>query len=361
MLQGYFSGLAETSGQGWVCLHRADDVAPFEEIRERSQGVEVRPCSNVKTTSWTRSRRPSFPRIRLMWVFTVASLRYSPVAISALLRPRAANRKMSRSRAVRLLNASGSAGLVALPSKCSNSSRVADAAMTALPAWTVRMAASRNSGSASFSTNPLAPPRMARVAASSRSNVVRTMMRGTLPPRSSAAARMARVDSIPTITGMRMSMSTTSGRLAAAMAIPSTPFPASPTNSRSTCDDTSMRMPARKSAWSSTSPTRIRLLTCCLPRYASHDDETALTGFGRQPAADQGGALPHADEPVAGDRVQCRLCGEFVDDGELEGIRLPGQIQLHFVCDVSVTEGVRQRLLDNSVGCQLLAGAERNG
>ena len=50
------------------------------------------------------------------------------------------------------------------------------------PAWTVRMAASRNSGSASLVRNPLAPARIARATASSRRNVVTTMMRGSRCP-----------------------------------------------------------------------------------------------------------------------------------------------------------------------------------
>src|SRR5690348_13014292 len=46
----------------------------------------------AKTTSWTRSRRPSLASTELTWVLTVDSLRNSLLAISALLRPRAAAR-----------------------------------------------------------------------------------------------------------------------------------------------------------------------------------------------------------------------------------------------------------------------------
>ena len=191
-----------------------------------------------------------------MCVLTVASLRNSFLAISALLRPCAARPKISFSRLVSS-SKPGASPATARESKCSNSSRVCAAAMTAVPAWTVRMAASRNSGSASLSTNPLAPPRIARAAASSRSKVVSTMTRGCLPPRAAAASSRRRVDSMPSMTGMRMSISTTSGLADAARATPSTPSPASPTNSRSGWELTSIRIPARNSAWSSTRATRM--------------------------------------------------------------------------------------------------------
>ena len=56
--------------------------------------------------------------MRLMCVFTVASLRYSSAAISELLSPRAASVKISLSLAVSAEKASGSAGFGRLPSKC---------------------------------------------------------------------------------------------------------------------------------------------------------------------------------------------------------------------------------------------------
>ena len=53
----------------------------------RDGAAQARPCSKAKTTSCTRSRSASFVRMRLMCVFTVASLRNSRAAISAFDRP----------------------------------------------------------------------------------------------------------------------------------------------------------------------------------------------------------------------------------------------------------------------------------
>lgn len=64
------------------------------------------PFSNATTTSCTRSGKLRLPRMPLLCVFTVASLSYSPDAISTLLSPRAASGKMSRSRASQLLEGS---------------------------------------------------------------------------------------------------------------------------------------------------------------------------------------------------------------------------------------------------------------
>ena len=100
--------------------------------------------------------------MRLTCVFTVASERYSDAAISPFDRPRAASPKISRSRGVSSDHAAGAGRRPAPRPTCANSSRVAVAAITWLPWCTVRIAASRNSGSASFSTKPLAPARIAR-------------------------------------------------------------------------------------------------------------------------------------------------------------------------------------------------------
>ena len=80
---------------------------------------------------------------------------------------------------------------------------------TASPRATVRMAATSSAGGTSLRRNPLAPARSALKAYSSRSKVVRMSTRVSSP---GAEAVMARVASIPSRTGMRTSMSTTSGR-----------------------------------------------------------------------------------------------------------------------------------------------------
>jgi hypothetical protein len=91
-----------------------------------------------------------------------------------------------------------------------NSSRVAAAAMTAEPDCTVRIAASRNSGSASFRRKPLAPTNRAggRLVEVERREHDDPRRRGARLGSASGSAVAAR----PSITGIRMSMSTTSGR-----------------------------------------------------------------------------------------------------------------------------------------------------
>ena len=69
--------------------------------------------------------------------------------------------------------------------------------------------------------------------------------------RSPAAAMMRRVASMPSSSGMRMSMSTTSGSSALAIVTASAPSEASPTTSRSSSASRIILNPARTSAWSS--------------------------------------------------------------------------------------------------------------
>jgi len=83
-------------GPGTVLGAQIGQITLLSERRP----AQTRPCSNAKTTSCTRSRSASLPRMRLMWVFTVASERNSRCAISALESPRAASAKISRSRSV---------------------------------------------------------------------------------------------------------------------------------------------------------------------------------------------------------------------------------------------------------------------
>ena len=80
---------------------------------------------------------------------------------------------------------------------------------TASPRATVRMAATSSAGGTSLRRKPLAPARSALKAYSSRSKVVSISTRVS-PPASEVV--MARVASMPSRTGMRTSISTTSGR-----------------------------------------------------------------------------------------------------------------------------------------------------
>ena len=74
---------------------------------------------------------------------------------------------------------------------------------------------------------------------------------------SSSVARICRVAASPSSSGMRMSMSTTSGSKRAAFSIASSPLPASATTSMSSSAENSIRNPARTSDWSSATSTRI--------------------------------------------------------------------------------------------------------
>ena len=82
--------------------------------------------------------------------------------------------------------------------------------MTASPAATVLMAATSSPGRTSLSRKPLAPARSAPKAYSSRSKVVRTRTLGSGP-----AAVIRWVASMPSVPGIRTSISTTSGRVPA--------------------------------------------------------------------------------------------------------------------------------------------------
>ena len=104
--------------------------------------------------------------------------------------------------------------------------RITDGWMSASPAATTRMAAAMSSGSASLSRKPLAPAESASYTYSSMSNVVST---STRTDESRGSLRMSRVASMPFFTGMRTSMSTTSGRRARAASTASSPLRASPT------------------------------------------------------------------------------------------------------------------------------------
>ena len=98
------------------------------------------------------------------------------------------------------------------------------------PAARMRIASSSCSGGVSFTRNPAAPARSAANTCSSRSNVVRMRIAGDDP---GSASRMRAVAPMPSRSGMRMSMSTTSGRARTASSIASRPFWASPTTLRS--------------------------------------------------------------------------------------------------------------------------------
>ena len=131
--------------------------------------------------------------------------------ISALERPRAIRRSTSsRARSARRAPVGGAGCGIRV--NCLITRFVIAGERSASPGATVRIAASSCSGGSSLSTNPLAPARSASYTYSSRSNVVRIRIRAV-----SSAARIRRVASSPSSSGMRMSISTTVGWKRAAL------------------------------------------------------------------------------------------------------------------------------------------------
>ena len=165
---------------------------------------------------------------------------------------------------------------------------------------------------------------------------------------SGCAVTMRRVASIPSSTGMRMSISTTSGRNRRASETASSPSPASPTMSVSGSASRILRRPTRTRAWSSAIRTRRH-------RIGSRT-RTANPPLGCRPAsrlaAVECHALAHADEPVTAARDWRRVAGAVVGDLELERVRAVANVdaRARLTC---VLERVRQRLLHDPVGRQL--------
>ena len=127
-------------------------------------------------------------------------------------------------------------------------------ASSASPSATTRTAASRSSGSVSFSRKPLAPARSASYTYSSRSNVVRISTRVAAVASSPV---MRRVASSPSISGMRMSISTTSGRSARDEVDGFGAVRRLADDLDVAADRSSTAKPLRTSAWSSATATRI--------------------------------------------------------------------------------------------------------
>src|ERR1700677_4507717 len=130
-----------------------------------------------------------------------------------------------------------------------------DGASSASPDRTSWTAATSCSGDTSLSRNPDAPAASASYTYWSRSNVVSITTRAPEP-----APRICRVASSPSITGILMSISTTSGRCSSTAATASLPSAASPATSIPSVSRIS-RKPPRTSAWSSAITTRTALAT----------------------------------------------------------------------------------------------------
>ncbi len=129
---------------------------------------------------------------------------------------------------------------------------VADGAMIALPWYTVRIELSSVSGSVSFSRKPDAPALIAAITYSSKSNVVRMITRvcassSALPSGAKRCcnALIRRAASMPSIPGIRTSISTTSGCIVSAKATASAPSRAWPTTAISGWEPITIAKPAR--------------------------------------------------------------------------------------------------------------------
>ncbi len=152
------------------------------------------------------------------------------------------NITVARTRSVSESAGSGAAGPSA---NAPSTRRVTPGDSKASPRATARTPCRSTSGSVSLTRKPLAPTRSASNTYSSTSNVVRI----TILVRSSCSScTIRRVASSPSMPGMRMSMSTTSGTSSDAMRTASSPSSASPTTWMSVCASSSALKPARTSA-----------------------------------------------------------------------------------------------------------------
>ena len=150
---------------------------------------------------------------------------------------------------------------------------------------------------------------------------------------------------------MRMSIRITFGPKRAALSTASSPLLASPTTSMSGSSARSMRKPARTIDWSSTTSTRISIVTSPSGRRVAEHEAAPVRDAGAHLAAVDLHALADADEPVA-EAVARRAAEAVVADLELQRVRLvahghvgPGRAR--------VLERVRQALLDDAVGGEL--------
>jgi hypothetical protein len=186
--------------------------------------------------------------IRLTCVFTVSSVTTKRLAISGLDRPSATSCSTSVSRGVSAPSAGAAAAGAGRRIRANSliSRRVIAGASSASPAATTRTASKRRSAVTSLSRNPLAPARSASKTYSSRSKVVRM---STLGARSSAASCL--VASMPSVPGIRTSISTTSGRRSRQTRTAAAPSAAVPSTAKSGWVSSSAANPARTTSWSS--------------------------------------------------------------------------------------------------------------
>ena len=185
----------------------------------------------------------------------------------------------------------------------------------------------------------------------------------TRTSRSRGSVTMSRAAVSPSVPGIRMSISTTSGRRSRASRTAAAPSSASPATVMSGADDSRARNPARTSAWSSASSTSITASGAA--RRAGHEWEVAAhpepalrPGSRGQRPAERAGPLAHPRQAVAGRRRGRRVGAPVVVD--LDGEPVVGEVQRHDgLVGVCVPAAVGQRLLHDPVRGQVDAGRQR--
>ena len=174
---------------------------------------------------------PAFASTRDTCVFTVASEMPSRRPMEWLLSPSPRAPNTSRSRSVRSSSPAGRrilrAGPLPADSAAATIRAVTSGAMTWSPSWTRRTASVMASGFGALEQEP-------RSAGPQRAKQLGIVVKGGQHQHfGRAPPGMMPVASTPSMTGMRKSMSTTSGRSVRAMATAVAPSPASPTTSMS--------------------------------------------------------------------------------------------------------------------------------
>jgi len=218
-------------------------------------------------------------------VLTVATPMWSDPATSEFVSPSLTATATSRSRSVSRFSSAR-----ALPWRPSSPGRVTAAIRWDVtlgesigsPTATRRTASTRSAGEVSLSRNPAAPCWSAVRIISSVSKVVRTMIRAAVP-----RSRRRRAAASPSITGILMSIRTTSGASRSTTRIALCPSDASPTTSWA--PPRIIRRPARTSGSSSTTTTRTVLSPATA---ASPARRTSRRAAPRAPA-------PHRPAPPA--------------------------------------------------------------
>ena len=160
-------------------------------------------------------------------------------------------------------------------------------------------------------------------------------------------ARTSLVAAMPSRSGMRTSMRTTSGLSAWAWWIAARPSPASPTTSIALSVESTAFRPARMRSSSSTRSTRPAARSCSVAvGQVSTNPEGAVARSRLQAPSEQSRPLAHPDEAVAGSAGSQRRPGR-VAHADLERAR--PEADLDVGASLAVPGGVGERLLEDPV------------